>query len=70
MAKRTPQWVLYGDHGFREAMRRKTPGQIRREIEETARRSIERSTRAGLRLVRSKWPWLRTLQPEPANDQP
>jgi ribosomal protein L16/L10AE len=66
MSKRTPQWALYGDYGFREATRSKSPARIRREIAEAARRNIDRSMKAGLGVVRSNWPWLRNLQPAAA----
>ena len=61
MARYTPLKTLYGDHGFREAAAGKSPGEIRREIEERARQSIGRSVDKGVAMFRPDWPWLRGL---------
>jgi hypothetical protein len=55
---------LYGDYGFREATREKSPSVIRREMEEAARAGIERSMKAGLAVAKANWPWLQHLRPQ------
>jgi hypothetical protein len=58
--------MLYGDYGFREAALGKCPNEIKRELEERARRSIGRSMEAGVAMFKPNWPWLRGLEPDKA----